>query len=549
MDSVSDVQLIHQAIEGNKDAFGRIVERYQTLICSLTYGACGDLARSEDLAQETFLVAWKQLSRLEDHTRLKAWLCAIARNLCRNFHRTSKRKASNAAKALKSSEALTTHTLSPSEQVIIEEEKTLTWETLETIPEIYREPMILYYRPDHSVKAVAEALDITLETAKQRLSRGRSMLKERVAQIVETTLARSRPSKVFTATLLATLPVLSPQAAAAGIALTAAKGTTAVKTATAISFLGAIGGPIIGMLGGYLGAKASIANARSQEERKFIIRLSWMAFCESILFTAGILFFIFCTDIRASDNPRLFGLGLTAFIFVYLNILLGTIIWATLRLKKINENIRKKYGEPPAADSAANIKQINIERREYRSKWSFLGLPLIHYTRGECIDGVYKRSTSKGWIAIGDNSIGVLFSFGGCAMGGIAIGGISMGVISLGGVAFGGWVLGGCAFGGYALGGLAIGWLTYGGLAVAWHGAHGGMAVARDFAVGGLAIADQANTEAARALLKDDIARQLVKYTRWILALPFVLLLIMFLKNTKKRGSGVLDVQNKNDDQ
>jgi DNA-directed RNA polymerase specialized sigma24 family protein len=56
-----DTELVAQCLEGDRDAFGQIVTRYQALICSLTYSATGSLGQSQDLAQETFITAWRHL--------------------------------------------------------------------------------------------------------------------------------------------------------------------------------------------------------------------------------------------------------------------------------------------------------------------------------------------------------------------------------------------------------------------------------------------------------------------------------------------------------
>src|SRR5262249_43952515 len=78
---MSAEQLWQRARDGDRGAFGQIVERYQSLICALAYCACGDLAGAEDLAQETFIAAWGKLAELRDPARLRAWLCGIVRNL------------------------------------------------------------------------------------------------------------------------------------------------------------------------------------------------------------------------------------------------------------------------------------------------------------------------------------------------------------------------------------------------------------------------------------------------------------------------------------
>lgn len=75
----SDSQLAANALAGQRDAFAQIVTRYQSLVCSLAYSATGSLSQSEDLAQETFIAAWKGLRTLREPEKLRSWLCGIAR--------------------------------------------------------------------------------------------------------------------------------------------------------------------------------------------------------------------------------------------------------------------------------------------------------------------------------------------------------------------------------------------------------------------------------------------------------------------------------------
>src|SRR5256885_11850563 len=88
----SDAELVSESLKGNREAFGQIVTRYQSLICSLVYSAMGSLGQSEDLAQETFITAWKHLGHLREPCKLRAWLCGIARNRTNNFLRREGRE-------------------------------------------------------------------------------------------------------------------------------------------------------------------------------------------------------------------------------------------------------------------------------------------------------------------------------------------------------------------------------------------------------------------------------------------------------------------------
>src|ERR1039458_2825173 len=93
----NDTEVVAECLAGRPDAFGRIVERYQSLICSVAYSATGSLSQSEDLAQETFVTAWKQLPELREPAKLRSWLCGIARNLIGKALRRDGREPVHAA--------------------------------------------------------------------------------------------------------------------------------------------------------------------------------------------------------------------------------------------------------------------------------------------------------------------------------------------------------------------------------------------------------------------------------------------------------------------
>jgi RNA polymerase sigma factor (sigma-70 family) len=136
----ADSELVGAALMGDRAAFGRIVERYQSLLCSIAYSATGNLAQSEDCAQEAFVAAWKQLASLQQPARLRSWLCGIVRNIANNTVRRCERDAVSRAEPIEEitdSAAVQTPAI---DQVITAEEERILWRSLESIPEIYREP-------------------------------------------------------------------------------------------------------------------------------------------------------------------------------------------------------------------------------------------------------------------------------------------------------------------------------------------------------------------------------------------------------------------------
>ena len=79
--------------QGSVPAFEAVVRRYQSVVSAVAYNACGNLALSEDVAQETFWAAWRERAAIEQPGRLRAWLCGIARNLGKNAWRKATRAA------------------------------------------------------------------------------------------------------------------------------------------------------------------------------------------------------------------------------------------------------------------------------------------------------------------------------------------------------------------------------------------------------------------------------------------------------------------------
>jgi len=204
-----DTALLEASAAGDRQAFSGIVERYKSLVCAIVYSSTGDLELSEDLAQDTFVAAWTHLGDLKDRSRFKPWLCSIARNVAKRYLANRCRDVIAEAQSLEVSAGQAAAKPGPRELAISKEEQTVLWRSLEQIPETYRVPLILYYREGQSVQRVSESLNLTPGAVKQRLHRGRQMLKVEMAAFVEQSLAQTRPGKAFGLGVLCALPRIS----------------------------------------------------------------------------------------------------------------------------------------------------------------------------------------------------------------------------------------------------------------------------------------------------------------------------------------------------
>ncbi len=265
----SDAELVEWSRSGDRSAFATIVKRYQRLVCSITYNATGSLSLSEDLAQETFLAAWKQMADLREPERLRAWLCGIARFLVGKEFRKMGREPAHAAEALDAIEEPQSAEASPAMQAVSREEEAIMWRALGRIPDTYREPLILFYREEKSIERVAAELELTEDAVKQRLSRGRKLLHEEVVAFVEGTLSRTAPGQGFSSAVMAMLPVASAATVGAGVA----------GKSAAVAKSGAMGGwaaawlapvtPFLGVFAALMVNWISVRSAPTARERRF----------------------------------------------------------------------------------------------------------------------------------------------------------------------------------------------------------------------------------------------------------------------------------------
>ncbi|HEY4414620.1 MAG TPA: sigma-70 family RNA polymerase sigma factor [Verrucomicrobiae bacterium] len=489
----NDAELVNGTLAGNRDAFGQIVSRYQSLICSLAYSATGSLGQSEDLAQETFITAWKHLRHLREQDKLRAWLCGIARNRINNFLRREGREPIREAEPLENlAESRSVEPL-PVDQTISNEEAAILWRSLEKIPVAYREPLILFYREHQSIETVAENLELSEDAVKQRLSRGRKLLQEEVLAFVEGALTRTSPGKIFTIGVLAALPAsLATSAKAATISAAAAKGSMMAKTATAVSVLSLLSSPLLILFGNYAGYRMSLAEADSDMERHYI-----KAFYKKVVICAAVLFALFAGVILWFCQHQTFNVQLTLLVTGFIL----TYIAVIFTFAAVFSGARKKFLAGVLAQNSSV--KFSEPAWEFCSRASFLGLPLVHIRIGDRF--ALLKEPVKAWIAVGERSYGGLFAFGGVAVAPISIGGVAIGIFPFGAVTLGICALGGFAFGVWALGGLAVGWQACGGCALAWDAASGGIALAQHIASGGMAHALQANNEFARQFINSNL--------------------------------------------
>jgi len=519
----TDRDLVTESLAGDRDAFGKIVSRYQSLICSLAYSATGSLGQSQDLAQETFITAWKHLRLLRERHKLRSWLCGIVRCLIGKALRRDGREPVHGAESLDVVDESPARDALPSERLITVEEEAILWRSIERIPGIYREPLILFYREHQSVEKVAESLELTPDAVKQRLSRGRKLLHEEVLAFVEGALERTSPSSVFTLGVLAALPVVASSASAATLGVTAAKSGTATKAGALLASATPFAGALAGFFSAYLGYRISMSSAASDKERVFIKRF-YIVMTLCVVLPLALVFLAIALRSAAVSYPGLFAGIIIALVTAWIPAIGVFLLWTRKMLREL-ENHR------------SGPSQSKTTVFEYRSRGSLLGLPLVHIRFGGTWANM--QDVVKAWIAMGDSAIGVIFAFGGIALAPICFGGFALGGVVFGGFAGGVVCYAGFGFGVWVVGGIISGVMAVGGCAFGWKAALGGIAVAREIALGGVALALHANDGAATAFIQSSpfFRNAFTLVTKWLVPVSLLAVIpsLLIWRATKKK--------------
>lgn len=483
----SDEFLVTAALGGDRDAFGEIVSRYQSLLCSLAYSAVGDFNHSEDIAQEAFVEAWGKLDTLRDPEKLKAWLCGILRFKVSRFHRKEARQPVKHADELSELGGLGAEESGTEDTAISDEEQAILWRAIANVPETYREPLILFYREERSTKQVADALDLSEDAVKQRLSRGRKLLQAEMMTVVEKVLVKSRPGATFTAAVLAVIASIPPPAKAATLGAAAAKAGSWFQWANVLAYLASFSG----VVSTFFGIRAGLDQSRTKRERRRVFKVAGTLFFYPIAFVV-LLFVLRHLAMSAAENAAFYAIA-TQVLVVGFALSYGFLVF---RMFKGSRMLRASERErhPDAFTSRAD--QAGSGEREYKSRWRLAGIPLIHFRLGmpEKDDGPV-----VGWVAGGDRAYGLLFAWGGFAVAPVSVGIYSIGLVTVGAVGLGVVGIGTVGIGIIAFGGAAMAWKAYASLsALGWESAFSqGVAIAREGAIAPVAIASQVNNEQA----------------------------------------------------
>jgi len=192
--SFEDAALVERTKNGDMQAFGAIVAKYQDRVFNMIYRMCNHRDDAEELAQEAFCKALERLGQFRGHSGFYTWLFRIASNLVISHRRRDGRIRFHALDegggldrsqaALLVGTAAERRDLSPAAAAVSAETERRIVRALDELDDEMRIAVILRDMEDMDYSQIADVLDIPAGTVKSRIHRGRAELRDKLADLI-----------------------------------------------------------------------------------------------------------------------------------------------------------------------------------------------------------------------------------------------------------------------------------------------------------------------------------------------------------------------------
>ena len=186
--NTNDIDLIQRTLDGDQDAFTKLVSKYQKWVHALVWRKIGDFHIAEELTQDVFLKVYKRLSTLKRPDHFPSWLYVIATRRCIAWLR-KKRVSTKSLDAMSTTQleelCYTQYARNHSEAAAIEQRRELVKRLLKKLPESERTVVTLFYLAEMSGEEISQFLGVSPNTVRSRLHRARQRLEKEESIIQE----------------------------------------------------------------------------------------------------------------------------------------------------------------------------------------------------------------------------------------------------------------------------------------------------------------------------------------------------------------------------
>ncbi len=190
-----DGSIIHRCLNGEPEAFGILVDKYKEGIYAYAHTKLRDFRDAQDVTQEVFVRAYRDLRSLRRWESFAFWLYRIASARCKLWVRTQSRRVDQDFIQDQDPKVMEIKSMSAYRY---DRARESLQESMDSLPETYREVLTLHYFGGMTIKDIARAIGISPGAVGMRLSRARAQLKEEMNAMMDTAFEGQRLPAGFT---------------------------------------------------------------------------------------------------------------------------------------------------------------------------------------------------------------------------------------------------------------------------------------------------------------------------------------------------------------
>ena len=208
-----NVQLIQRILDGEKEAFSILVQKYQKRIHALAWRKIGDYHIAEEITQDVFLQAYEKLSTLKNHKQFDGWIYVITNRLCINWFQRNKTPVQSIEDTPVEEIEKSFYNHYESEQRQVETTahyRAIVKKLLEKLPESERTVLTLFYLGEMTAQEISKFLGVSVNTIKSRIRRARNRLKAEEEHLITENLGSVQLSTDLTESIMKQIADINP---------------------------------------------------------------------------------------------------------------------------------------------------------------------------------------------------------------------------------------------------------------------------------------------------------------------------------------------------
>jgi len=175
--AIEDQGMVREVLSGKREAYRRLVEKYQGRVAAAIARITGPRPEVEDLVQETFWQAYRSLGRFRGEASFSTWLMRIAVNKAIDFQRRCREERRRLAADDVPLAEIPSSEEEPEPLLLAKEQEERLYRYLDRLPPLYRQVLRRHYLEGLSYREMAGEAGVPVKTIESRLYRARKMLR------------------------------------------------------------------------------------------------------------------------------------------------------------------------------------------------------------------------------------------------------------------------------------------------------------------------------------------------------------------------------------